>query len=125
MDLTVSILKDIRESVVGVEDNTEFDGDLIPYINSAISTLNQVGVGHFIFVKNEDQTWGDFMDDTQIEGNQYFQMANLYISLSTKLLFDPPPPSNVQYHSNRIEELLWRLKTAYEVREELKKYGRV
>lgn len=109
-----SILKGVRESVVGTSDNTEFDKELIPHINSAISRLNQNGVGNFIFVKDESQKWGDLKDHSQVEGNNFFQMVPLFVILSTQLLFDPPPPSNVEYHSRNAEEILWRLKIAYE-----------
>lgn len=109
-----SILKGVREFVVGTSDNTEFDKELIPHINSAISKLNQNGVGNFLFVKDDKATWGDLKDETQVGGNKFFQMVPLFITLSTQLLFDPPPPSNVEYHSNNAKELLWRLKVAYE-----------
>lgn len=109
-----SILKGVREFIVGTPDNTEFDKELIPHINSAISKLNQNGVGKFLFVKDDKETWGDLKDITQVEGNKFFQMVPLFITLSTQLLFDPPPPSNVEYHSNNAKELLWRLKVAYE-----------
>lgn len=114
MDLEGSILEGVRESVVGSSDNTEFDKDLIPHINSAISKLNQNGVGNFVFVNDESKTWGDLRDEKQVKGNDYFQMVPLFIALSTQLLFDPPPPSNVAYHSENARELLWRLKIAYE-----------
>lgn len=109
-----SILVRVRTSVVGVEDNTEFDAELIPHINNAISKLNQNGVGNFLMVENDKQTWGDLKDETQIKGNDYFPMIPMFVILSTKMLFDPPPPSSVEYHSNSINETLWRLKIAYE-----------
>lgn len=109
-----SILKDIRQAVGLTMDNKEFDNDLIPHINSSISELNQNGVGRFLVVNSEDQTWSDLIDPEQTEGNNFFPMVPLYIGLNTKLLFDPPPPSNVEYHSSSANKLLWRLKIAYE-----------
>lgn len=109
-----SILVGVRENIVGTPDNEEFDRELITHINSALTKLNQNGVGKFIFVDGVEQTWTEFKDSEQIEGNKFFQMIPLYVTLSTKLLFDPPPPSNVEYHSNSVTELLWRLKIAYE-----------
>jgi len=114
LDVSKSILKDIRESVGLLPEDTSFDADLLLHINSSIATLNQNGVGSFIMVKDESSTWADLRDNTQIKGNIYFQMVPLYISLSTKLLFDPPPPSSVEFHSRKIEEQLWRLRIAYE-----------
>lgn len=115
MDVTKSILQDIREAV-GLESTvTDFDTDLLMHINSSIGKLNQNGIGNFIVVTDDTSTWNDLMDPNQIDGNYYFKMVPLFIMLSTKLLFDPPPPSSVQYHASNAEQLLWRLKIAYEV----------
>jgi hypothetical protein len=84
------------------------------HINSAISKLNQNGVGKFLIVEDEMQTWIDLQNPLQTAGNQYFQMIPSFIQLSTKLLFDPPPPSSVQYYASNADQILWRLKIAYE-----------
>lgn len=114
MDVTKSILKDIREAVGLSSDSTDFDTDLLMHINSAISELNQNGVGIPLIVDGESQKWLDLQDPLKIEANQYFQMVPLFITLSTKIIFDPPPPSTVEYYSSNIRKLLWRLKLAYE-----------
>lgn len=109
-----SILETVRDFIVG-KDNKEFDKELIPHINSNISKLTQAGIGNKnIIVVNEDTKWIDLQDEKQTEGNEYFYMVPLFVILSTQILFDPPPPSNVEYHSNNTKELLWRLKIAYE-----------
>lgn len=114
MDLTKSILKDTREAVGLDPTNSGFDTDLLQHINVAIGKLNQNGIGKFIVVNDESATWNDLQDSNQTEGNRYFQMIPLFITISTKLLFDPPPPSSVAYYSNSIQEMLWRLKIEYE-----------
>lgn len=96
------------------EDTVDFDTDLLMHINSAIGKLNQNGVGNFLVVTDETQTWNDLQDPLQVEGNKYFQMIPLFITISTKIIFDPPPPSSVQYHSSNVDQILWRLKIAYE-----------
>lgn len=111
-----SILSAIREVVVGTKDNKDFDPDLKMQINGALSKLNQVGVGQHIIIDDDETLWSDFMDGTQIEGNRYFHLVPLFVALNTKMLFDPPPPSSVEYHSRQIDELLWRIKFAYEQR---------
>jgi len=115
LDLGNSILQDIRESVGLEASSTEFDTELLQHINSAIGKLNQNGIGKFIVLSDDTTTWGDFIDPAQVNGNKYFQMVPLFITLSTKLLFDPPPPSNVEYHYKNADEILWRLKIAYEI----------
>lgn len=118
MNLENSILKDVREAVGLDKDAKDFDPDLIMYINGFIGELNQNGIGKFIEVKDETQTWEELQDETQVEGNKYFKMVMLFITVSTKILFDPPPPSSVEYHSETARKFLWRLKIAYEVMED-------
>jgi hypothetical protein len=114
LDVTKSILQEVRTTVGLPADSTDFDTDLLMYINSSIGVLNQNGVGNFLVVENEESTWGDLQNLDQVEGNKYFKMIPLFITLNTKLLFDPPPPSSVDVHQRQIDQLLWRLKIAYE-----------
>jgi hypothetical protein len=114
LDVTKSILQEVRTAVGLSADTTDFDTDLLMHINSSIGILNQNGVGNFLVVDNDESTWGDLQNPEQVEGNKYFTMIPLFITLSTKLLFDPPPPSSVEVHQRQIDQLLWRLKIAYE-----------
>lgn len=114
MDETKSILRDIRSAVGLTEDTVDFDTDLIMHINVALGKLNQNGVGLPVVVTNDTTTWGDFKDPLQVKGNEFFKMVPLFVALSTRIIFDPPPPSAVEYFGNSIEQLLWRLKIAYE-----------
>ena len=59
------------------------------------------------------QKWLDFKNPEQENGNKYFALVPQYVFLRTKLIFDPPPPSNVQFYNEMIKEILWRLKRAY------------
>lgn len=114
MDVNNSILQDVRTAVGLSSDTVDFDTDLLMHINSAIGELNQNGIGNFLVIENDQQKWVDLQNPLQTEGNKYFQMIPLFITLSTKLLFDPPPPSSVQYHASNANQILWRLKIAYE-----------
>lgn len=111
--LNNSILKDMRLALGLSEDSEDFDTELLMFINSSIATLRQNGVILSKTVDSSDVTWNDLKQD-DVESNEYFQMIPLYMKLKTKLLFDPPPPSTVDQYKNAEEELLWRLKTAYE-----------
>lgn len=113
MDLTKPILEHVRENVGLSSEPSLFDTDLLTYINNAAAKLNQNGVGNNITI-DSTTTWGDFQNPEQVDGNKYFHMVPMYITLSTKLIFDPPPPSSVQYHITIADETLWRLKIAYE-----------
>jgi hypothetical protein len=114
LKLTNSILEDIRVAVGLTKDTVDFDTDLLIHINSAIAELRQNGVGIPTTVTDVTKTWGDLQDPLRSDVNEYFQMVPLFITLSTKLIFDPPPPSTVEYYSNSISKILWRLKIAYE-----------
>lgn len=107
-------MKDIREAVGLTSTTTDFDTELLMHINTAIGNLNQNGIGKSIVVKDDTTTWGQLQDPTQTVGNTVFPMVFSYIALSTKLIFDPPPPSAVEYQTRNIDQILWRLKTAYE-----------
>lgn len=114
MNLDNSILVDIRGSVGLDPNNSDFDNELIPHINASIGRLNQNGVGLYLVVTGAEEKWSALQDPTQTDGNNYFSSVALFITLSTKILFDPPPPSSVEYHAANARELLWRLKIAYE-----------
>lgn len=109
-----SILEDVRVAVGLSKDTTDFDTELLMHINTAIATLRQNGVTNFIIVEDANQMWIDLIDPTKIKGNEYFGMVPLFVTLSTKIIFDPPPPSTVEQYSKNIDQILWRLRHAYE-----------
>jgi hypothetical protein len=114
LDVTKSILQEIRVAVGLSSDTVDFDTELLMHINGAIGKLNQNGIGNFLVVNDEVPTWNDLQNPDQVEGNKYFQMIPLFIAMSTKVVFDPPPPSAVSVYQSNIDQYLWRLKVAYE-----------
>lgn len=105
--LDESILKSIAKTV-GVPEGFEgYNDDLIMAINSAFMTLHQLGVGPAdgFMISGEDADWRDFGADlTQLSG------VKNYISLKTRLSFDPPTNSFlVTSIENQLKELEWRL----------------
>lgn len=108
-----SILGSVRDAMgLGIEDDS-FDSELLMHINAALLTLNQNGVGKTTIVKDADANWESFKDPEQEEGNKLFDMVPLFVFLRTKILFDPPPPSNVKYMDDAVNEALWRLREEY------------
>ena len=89
-------------------DDDSFDAELIGYTNTAISVLTQIGVGpqEGFQITGYDEKWTDFITDiVQIN------MAEQYVGLRVKLLFDPPTNGTTsQYMQKEIEQLEWRLK---------------
>lgn len=123
LNINDSILKEVREGVGIGEDTTAFDGELVMYVNAGIGTLNQNGVGLPLIIDGVESTWLDLIDPLQVQGNFSFGLVPLYLTLNTKILFDPPPPSIVETYSTMIHQLLWRLKVAYETPDKEVRYG--
>lgn len=113
MKMDGSILKHVRASAGLEEDNDAFDVELLNHINMSIGKLNQNGVGNYLIVSDEVATWEDLLGP-KAEEKEAIGMIPTFIGLNVKLLFDPPPPSSVEFHVRSMDELLWRLKTAFE-----------
>lgn len=102
-----SILDTIKQ-LLGLEaEDTAFDTDVIVHINSALMTLNQLGVGpsSAFSIQDKSDAWEDFLDEsTDLEA------VKTYIYLKVRTVFDPPSSSAVLEAMNRsVSELEWRL----------------
>jgi hypothetical protein len=80
------------------------------YINTALSELIQMGIGHqdgFI-VTNEVQTWNEFLD-----GRTDIPEVKTYVFLKVKMLFDPPTNARIMeaYESN-LKQIGYRARIA-------------
>lgn len=106
-----SILTSIKKILGVAEDYTAFDPDIVMYINSALSTLNQLGLGPVDGLEIEDKTttWDAFYTDPKLNG------IKTYVGLSARLLFDPPQTSYlITALNDQVEQLVWRLNTIRE-----------
>ena len=86
---TDSILDSIK-SMLGIDvEDTNFDKELIVFINGALSTINKLGVGPTGYrISNNSNTWVEFLlDRTDLEEVK----TNVY--LRVRLVFDPPQNS--------------------------------
>jgi len=110
-----SILETIRGAVSLDEKDNSFDTELLLHINSALSILNQNGVGNPIIVSGIEATWDDFKNPSQLQTDYMFESAKLYIFAKVKILFDPPPPSTGTFMQASIDEILWRLRESYDL----------
>ena len=93
-------------------DDDSFDSDICIGINSAILTLNQLGLeGNEGFIVTDDtQEWSDYLND-----NKLLPMVQQYIYLKTKMSFDPPQNSIVCENLKQIiTELEWRIRMVSE-----------
>jgi hypothetical protein len=106
-----SILSCTKKNL-GIEDDfTQFDPDVIMCINTALNILTQLGVGpkEGFTVTSNDETWSQFIGD-----NQRLNMIKNYVSIKTKLMFDPPTTAAVlSAYQEQAKELECRMN--YEV----------
>lgn len=97
------------KKVLGIADNyTAFDEDVTMHINSAFSTLTQLGVGPADGYMIEDETsmWTEFIPN----GDSQFNSVKSYIYLRVRQIFDPPTTSYLlAAFDQQIKELEWRL----------------
>jgi hypothetical protein len=104
-----SILTSTKKILGIADDYTVFDLDIITHINSAFSTLTQLGVGPPSGFMIEDATveWSDFIgDDLQ------YNSVKSYVFLRVRQLFDPPATSYlIAAYEKQLAELEWRLNT--------------
>ena len=114
MNLSNSVLEDIREGVGLLRESTDFDTDLKMHINAALTVLLQNGIILPKLISDETTKWSDLQDPLKLSANENFPMVPLYVAMSVKLIFDPPPPSTVETYNNQINQMLWRLKISYE-----------
>jgi hypothetical protein len=105
--METSILISTKKTLGIAEDYTAFDLDIITHINTAFSTLTQLGVGPAagFAIEDESAVWADF-----ISNDLQFNAVRSYVWLRVRLLFDPPMASYVlTAYERQIEELEWRL----------------
>lgn len=107
-----SILKTIRQMIGPEASYDAFDTDLIININSALMTLNQLGVGpeSGFVITGVDETWeqllGDFKD---------LESVKMYVYIKTRMLFDPPTNSTfMDILTKQANELEWRINVQVE-----------
>jgi hypothetical protein len=102
-----NILDDIKKTLSLAPDYTAFDQEIIIFINTALSTLNQIGIGPDagLMIADNTTTWDAF-----IGSDANYNNVKSYIYLRARMLFDPPNNSFViNAMTKQIEELEWRL----------------
>lgn len=102
-----SILETVKK-LLGVPGETEyFDPDIIICINTAFSSLTQIGVGPAkgFSIVDASTKW-----DAIIPEDSNLEMVKTYVCLKARLLFDPPQNSVLLDVLNRqLAETEWRI----------------
>jgi hypothetical protein len=102
-----SILKSTKKLLGIHEDDSAFDLDVLILINSAFSTLNELGVKKdtVITVEDDTKTWSELgLSEAALA------LVKVYVYLKVRLTFDPPPTSfAIAAVEKIIEEHTWRI----------------
>jgi len=110
--MEISILTSIKKLLGIEEDYTHFDSDIIIYINSAFSNLNQLGIGPATGFRIDDASaeWSSFIGE-----RLDLESIKTYIYLKTRFVFDPPQTGYlVDAIKDQIKEFEWRLSVQIE-----------
>lgn len=88
--MSESILNSTKHALLLAEDYTVFDPQIIMYINTVFSDLEQLGVGPSVGFQISDATttWDAFLGTDPRLNN-----VKTYMYLRVRLLFDPPTTS--------------------------------
>lgn len=108
-----SILTSIKSMLGPDGDYDDFDKDLIIFINSAFSTLAQLGVGppKGYCIQDAENVWSEFIPDNRDD----LESIKTYVYLKVKLIFDPPTnAAALEAIKEQIKETEWRLNVAVE-----------
>lgn len=113
--METSILKSTKKLLTLSADDTSFDSDVILHINSALSTLTQLGVGPKTGcqIEGTEENWVDFfgVDPT-------LNMVKTYVYLKVRLAFDPPQAAaHLEAIKQQLAEAEFRLNVAVEYAE--------
>lgn len=102
-----SILTSIKKLLGIQEDYTHFDPEIIVNINSVFLILHQLGIGPStpFTISDETSKWDEFLTD-----GEEIKLAESYVYLRVRLLFDPPSNSFlVKSIEDQIKEFEFRL----------------
>ena len=108
-----SILNTIKSMLGGpIEGSNAFNTDTIIGINSALMTLNQLGVGpnECVKISDDSTTWSELLSD-----DKRLETAKEYVYLRTKLLVDPPTGTVLESMKQLLKEDEWRLNVQAEI----------
>ena len=112
-----SILTSIKKLLLIPEEYTQFDDDIIMHINSAFTTLTQIGVGPStgFYIEDSGAYWTDFIEDLS-----KLQAIKTYVYLKVRLVFDPASlgAATLTAYERQIQELEWRLNAIAETKSE-------
>lgn len=112
--MTESILTSIKAMLGFDEEYTAFDLDIRLWINSALATLNQLGVGpdDGLTITDKTTAWDAF-----VEPGPQLDLIKTYVYVRTRYNFDPP---GTGFHTTATKEVMqeheWRIREMSELK---------
>lgn len=103
-----SILKSTKKVLNVGPDDESFDLDIMTHINSAFSTLHDIGVGptEGYSIDDASPVWTEFLADNPMQ----LSRVKTFVFLHSRLLFDPPTSGfHLTAIQEQLKELTWRL----------------
>lgn len=118
-----SILRTVKLFLgINPYEQTEFDTELLLYINSVFTKLRQMGIGPQVEdtdinryeISSDSETWEDIILEASKNNRdnceRMFNEVKAYVCLSVKKLFDPPSNSSISTAiDNELKEIEWRI----------------
>lgn len=111
MEMTNTILEDVKDYLPIDQSVTSFDRILIGYIDGAMLALSQMGSLKKDYVLDEDTTWEDIIEPCS-DVSVYAAMME-YVKMDVKLLFDPPTANVANMMQTKKNEDLFRIEVGY------------
>ena len=103
---TNSILDSTKKLLSIPLESDYFDHDVLTYINSAFSTLKQLGakIPSEFYVSDSTSTWDDIGGNPDVVPH-----IRSYVYLKVRMIFDPPTGGVKEAYENQLKELEWRI----------------
>lgn len=101
-----SILDSVKKFLGLVPEYTEYDSQIITWINSAFVQLNMIGYGpdNTFEISDNSTKWSEYIPDPK------YSQVKSYIEAYVRSRFDPPSSSFVlSADKESLDELLWRI----------------
>ena len=115
-----SILEDVREACNLNRDDSSFDGQLIPLINTQLMMAHQFGVGYSGFTISDNTTlWSGWLGSAESD----LAAVKTWVGYQVLLLFDPPDNNSLlNSYKEQIEKFEWMLREKVEEKGYVKTY---
>ena len=101
-----SILVSVKKLLNIADDDTGFDDQVIPYVNSVFDILTQLGVGpdDGYAISGYDEKWSDYLDN-----NKLLNLVRTYVPMKVKLMWDNNNGTVNNAISDVVAEKEWRI----------------